>query len=278
MPTQAVPLNMTNLVPSTNQNVYRYTFPGSAYFRDASLSVKSISIFYSWQNINSTYGNNTLSIIFPTGATTATLSITIPNGTYSVSDLNSYLQSQMIANNYYLIDSTGNYVYYIELVENSVRYTIQLNEFSVPTSLPAGWTNPGWTLPTTAYTPQFVVPSTTIQTLLGFAAGTYPAAQQTSTYSTISTTTPQFNPVSAIMVGCNLINNLLSNPRTIIDTFTQGTTAVGSTITSIDYEYPWFPIVDGNYSSIDITFYDQNFNNLQIVDPNLNIFLLIKTP
>src|SRR5581483_8665201 len=106
MPTQAVPLNMTNLVPSTNQNVYRYTFPGSAYFRDASLSVKSISIFYSWQNINSTYGNNTLSIIFPTGATTATLSITIPNGTYSVSDLNSYLQSQMIANNYYLIDST----------------------------------------------------------------------------------------------------------------------------------------------------------------------------
>lgn len=271
-------LNQTNLVSNNGfNNIYRYAFPGSAAFKDAKLAVSKIQIYYSWQNINTYYNNDTLSIIFPTAATTATLSITIPNGTYSIADLNAYLQSQMIANNYYLVDSGGNNVFYIELVENAVRYSVQLNTFPVPTSLPSGWTNPGYTLPTTAYTPQLVVPATNIVNSIGFAAGTYPPAQQTSTYSVISTTVPQLSPVSSVIVQCNLVNNLLSNPRSVIYSFSPGGVSYGSLIESNAYEYSWIPIQDGTYSTIDIIFYDQNNNQLQIIDTNLVIFLLIES-
>jgi hypothetical protein len=271
-----VVLNQSNVINNGNNNVLTYNFPGSASFKDAKIAIARIQLFYSWQNINSTYGNNTISIIFPTGATTATVNITIPNGSYSVTDLNSYLQSQMVANNYYLIDGSGNYVYYLEIVENSVRYSIQVNEFPVPTSLPAGWTNPGWTLPTTGYTPQLVIPSTSIQTLLGFTAGTYPAAQQTATYSVLSTSTPQLSPVSSVILGCNLVNNRLANPRSVIYSFSPGGATYGSLIESNAYQYSWIDIQDGTYDSVNITLYDQNFNALQIIDTDIVIFVLVK--
>ncbi len=271
-------LNMSNVVSNGGlNNVYRYTFPGSTGFRNSKIAVSNIQIFYSWQNITSNYANNTLSMIFPTAATTATVSVTIPNGTYSVADLNSYLQSVMVANNYYLINGAGDYIYYLELVENASRYAIQLNTYPVPTALPAGWTNPGWTLPAVGYTPQLVVPNTSIQTLLGFVAGTYPSPQQTAAYSVLSTSVPQLSPVSSVIVGCNLVNNKLSNPRSVIYSFSPGGTTYGNLIQSSAYQYSWVDIQDGTYSSIDITFYDQNFNNLQILDTNLVIFLLIQS-
>jgi hypothetical protein len=270
-------INQSNLISSSANNVYRYTFPGSATFNGAKIAVSNVQIYYSWQNVNTYYNNNTLSIIFPTGATTSTISITIPSGSYSVSDLNSYLQSQMIANNFYLVDSNGNYVYYLELVENAVRYSIQLNTFPVPTALPTGYTNPGaWALPTTAYTPQLVVPATSIQTLIGFVAGTYPAAQQTTTYSALSTSTPQVSPVSSVLVGCSFVNNKLSNPQSVLYSFSPGGVTYGSLIQSNAYQYSWVDIQDGTYNSVDITFYDQSFSALQIIDTNIIVFLLIK--
>src|ERR1700679_2326414 len=200
--------NSTNLVPSgTYNNVYRYTFPGSTSFKGGKVAISSIQIFYSWQNINISYNNNTLSMIFPTSTGTTTIAVTFPSGTYAVADINSYLQSIMVTHNFFLINTQGDYVYYLELVENAVLYSIQLNVFPVPTSLPAGWTNPGWSLPTTGYTPQLVVPSTPIQQLLGFQAGTYPPTQQTLAYSAVSTSVPQLSPVSSVIVGCNLVNN-----------------------------------------------------------------------
>ena len=270
-------LNQANVVSNGgNNNVLRYTFPGSAEFKNAKIAISSVQIYYSWQNINATYNNNTLSITFPTAATTATISITIPSGTYSVSDLNSYLQSEMIANNYYLIDSSGQYVYYVELVENAVRYSVQLNCFPVPTTLASGWTNPGWTLPTTAYTPQVVIPSTGIVELLGFAAGTYPPAQQITTYSALSSTTPQLSPVSSVIMGCNFVNNLLSNPRSVIYSFSPNGATYGSLIQSNAYQYSWVDIQNGVYPTVEITLYDQNFNALQVIDTNIVIFMLVK--
>jgi hypothetical protein len=270
-------LNQSNVISNGSlNNIYRYNFPGSATFQNAKIAVSNVQIYYSWQNINTYYSNNQFSIILPTAATTATLSITIPNGSYSVADLNAYVQSQLVSNNYYLIDSNGNYVYYVEFAENAVRYSIQLNLFPVPTVLPADWTNPGWTLPTSTLTPQVVIPSTNIQTLLGFAAGTYPTVAQATAYSILSTSTPQLSPVSSVILGCNLVNNKLANPRSTIYSFSPGGVTYGELIQASAYQYSWVDIQDGTYASVDITFYDQNFSGLQIIDTNLVIFLLVK--
>lgn len=271
-------LNSSNLVSGGYNNVYRYRFPGSATFKDSKLAVSNVQIYYSWYTISSNNNNNTFSIIIPTGAGTATLSITVPNGSYSISDLNSYIQSQLVSNGYYLVDSNGNYVYYIELVTNSTRYAVQLNCFPVPTALPAGWSNPGaWALPLATSTPQLVVPSTNFQYIIGFAPGTYPSPAQATTYSTISTITPQVSPVSSVILGCNIVSNRLANPQTTLYSFSPGGATYGQLIQSSAYQYSWVSIPDGTYSSIDIIFYDQNFNALQIVDTNLVVFLLIRT-
>lgn len=271
-------LTQNNLVPSANNNVYRYSFPGSATFSNSKVAVSTIQIYYSWQNVNVQNTNNTCSIIFPVGAGTATVAITFPDGSYSVADLNSYLQFIMIQNNYYLIDSAGNYVYYLELVENSVRYSVQLNTYPVPTILPGGWTNPGWVLPAVGNTPQLIVPATNFRNLIGFAsAGTYPSPAQATAYSALSTTTPQLSVVSSVLVGCNLINNRLANPRTLLYSFSPGGTQYGNLIESNAYQYSWVDIQDGTYSTIEITLYDQSFNPLKIIDTNLVIFLLIKS-
>jgi hypothetical protein len=269
--------NSTNLVSSTNNNVYRYTFPGSATFKNAKVAISNVQMYYSWQNINSTYANNTFQIIVPVGASTVTISLTVPSGTYSVSDLNSYIQSIFIANGYYLVDANGDFIYYLELVENSSRYAVQLNTFPVPTSLPTGWSNPGaWSLPTVGYTPQLVVPSTNFVDLLGFAAGTYPSPQQSTSYSALSTQTPQLSPVSSVVVTCSLVQNKLSNPQQLLYSFSPGGYSYGQLIQSNAYQYSWVTVPDGTYADISVSFYDQNFNQLQIIDTQLVVFLLIK--
>lgn len=134
-------LNSTNLDSgSPYNNVYKYVFSnGSATFRNAKISVNNIYLYYSWYSISASQRNNQFSYIWYSGSgpTATTVSITVPDGFYSISDLNSYLQSVMITNNHYLIDSTGNFVYFIEFEENSTYYSIQLNCYALLTSAQA---------------------------------------------------------------------------------------------------------------------------------------------
>lgn len=97
-------------------------------------------MYYSWYSITSPYVNSQFQIVWPAGAGTTTFTITIPNGFYTISDLNSYLQKYCITNGLYLINVSGQYLYYCEFLTNSNYYAIQFNAYSVPTSLPAGWT------------------------------------------------------------------------------------------------------------------------------------------
>jgi hypothetical protein len=104
------------------------------------MCVSNITLPYSFYNVSSYYNNRTFSLIFPKGSTTQTISVTLQEGFYTVTDINSYIQQTCIANGAYLIDSTGNYVYYQRLVYNSTYYAVQLLLYSVPTTLPICYT------------------------------------------------------------------------------------------------------------------------------------------
>ena len=129
-------------------------------------TISSITLPYIFFNVSSYYNNKTFSLIFPTAATTITYSFTLPDGFYTVTDINSYIQQQCIANGAYLIDSSSNNVYFVQLVYNSTYYAVQFLYFSVPTTI-GTYTRPttglysltGTGLPTTAYTPQLVLAS-----------------------------------------------------------------------------------------------------------------------
>ena len=85
-------LNSSNVVGSNN-NTFQYNFiSGSFKIPEGSeIAISQATIPYSWYNITSNYNNNTFGIRWvTTGASTQTF--TLPDGFYTVSDLNAYIQ------------------------------------------------------------------------------------------------------------------------------------------------------------------------------------------
>jgi len=277
-------LNSSNVIGSNN-NTYQYNFiSGSFHAKDCEMAVSSLAIPYSWYNITSAYNNKTISISFPYLATTTTLNITLPDGFYSVSDINNYIALQMINAGLYLINSTGSYVYYFQVYSNATYYTNTIVLSLVPTSLPTGyslpptgfWSGSGNGLPTTASTPSFTLASSgSINTILGFKTGTY-TSSTSSSQSINGTITPVGSTVNALVARCNLLSNNIAMPSDILDTVPITSTSFGSNLTYNPPFQKWIDIRDGAYNSMTITFQDQNLNTLYALDSNISMSLLIR--
>ena len=270
-------INGSNLVPSTNNNTYQYFFPSSIQLEPSSkIALASINMFYSWYNISTAYNNNKFNIIWATNIGTTTYNLTIPDGYYTVAQLNTYLDSFLIQNGLYLIDNNGKYIYYLEIQENPNVYGIQLNSFPIPNLLPAGWSNPAaMTFPAIATTPQFVILNNNFQQWTGVNQGIYPSPSQATTYSKVSDFTPQVTPIQSVLMTCSLVNNAYANPTSLLYSFNTSNTAFGGLITSSPNEYIFVNVQQGLYSDITIRFSDQSFNPISIRDTNIVINLLV---
>ena len=271
-------INSSGLQSDSYNNRYRFNFPaGSVNFTKAKVAVASVSIFYSWFNITAELNNNTFSVVWPTNAGNITSVITIPDGYYSVGTLNEYMQQWAITNGRYLVNASGDYVYYIEFIENATYYSVQYVSQPVPTALPAGYTNPaGMTFPAVASTPQIIIPSNNLRNTLGFNAGTYPAAMQATTYTKLSDFTPQITPIQSLLINTDLVANSYNIPSGILYTFSPSGTVFGGLIVSTPNEYFFVDVSDGNYSQFNIEFLDQNYNKVKIRDSNIIVQLLFK--
>ena len=272
-------LNSSNVIGRDN-NIYKYNFINGMFTipEGSEIALSSITMPYSWFNITTVYNNNTFQIIWY-GTTATTYTVVLPNGFYLISDINNYLESFMILNSLYLIvSSTGNYIFYVQLFTSSTYYSNQILSFAVPTTLPSGYTTPiGWPgFPVVASTPLMTVLNNNLTKLLGFSAGSYPPVTQSTNYSILSNLLPPVgSPVNSIIVRCSLIDNAVAMPTDILDSFSINA-SFGSNINySPNYE-KWISVRKGTYSNITITFVDQDFNNIAIVDPNVIITLLIK--
>ena len=270
-------LNLNNQV-STNQ--FRYKFSQPIDFSQYEIALGSISIYYSWRAITALRQNNTFKVIFPTGSTTATYTITLPDGTYSASDINAYLQYWSIQNNLYLINSsTGQYYYFISCSENPSSYALQftlqpvkvLSGYTAATGMP--------TAPTTAYTPQLQIidtGSSSFSAIIGFSQGTYPSAQTTSIYSVNSNMVPQLDPVAAVVVGCSSLYNPIANNAQVLHTFTSAGVGYGGLITTSNSQSTDYTPMQGINNELTISFYTQDMIPIQIIDNNVCVRLLIR--
>ena len=281
----ALVLNSSNVTGANNSN-FQYNFINGGFVaKDAEIALIAVTYPYSWYNVTSYYNNQNFTINFPTGASSMTpLAFSLPAGYYSVTDIQNYIQQQCIANNYYIVDSTGNYLYYFYMSYDFNYYKIQILFSAVPTALTTGQKLPsagtgGWktALPTSGYTPKLVLPATgSISTIIGFAPGaSYPSAVTTSSTSILSTLTPNAASVNALVVRCSIVKNNIGNPTDILDQINI-TTTYGSAITYQPSFERWVKVSDGTYSNFQLTFQDQNFNTLYALDPNVSITLLIK--
>jgi len=246
--------------------------------KDAKIAISSVTIPYSWFNITQAYNNNMFQFTWY-GSSTTVYTVTLPNGFYSVSDVNNYLENFMIANKLYLIDSNGLYVYYIQLYTSVTYYSNQILCFPIPISLPVGYTAPvGWPgYPAVTSTPLFTILNNKFQSYLGFTFGNYPSVTQITSFSVLSNLlSPVGSTVNSITVRCSLVNNASCMPTDIMDSFPIENSSFGSNLNYTPTFEKWVSLNNGTYSSLIIYFVDQNFNTIYMNDPNVSVTLLIR--
>ncbi|GMF61693.1 unnamed protein product [Phytophthora fragariaefolia] len=190
-------------------------------------------------------------------------------------DINNYVQYWGIQNNLYLTnDTTGEYYYFISCVENPSAYAIQFT--MMPVKNLTGYTAASGmpTMPVTAYPPQLQINNSAFGDIVGLDVATYPSSQQTSIYAVNSNKTPQIDPVSAVVVGLNCLYNPLASNAQALHTFTSSGVGYDGLITTSQAAGITYTPCQGTNNEIVVSFYDQNFQPLQIVDGNVCIRLL----
>ena len=206
----------------------------------------------------------------------------MPDGNYSINDVNTYLQSVMVQNTHYLVNTvSGDFIYYIQFETNATFYAVQLNEYVVPTILPVNTALPvgaTWALPAIASTPQVIILVNNFRSIIGFNAGTYPTVvPQATTYSVLSVTAPQVNPISSLQITCSIASNPYSSQSKVIYAFGVPETPFGGQILIEVPEYAFTKIVDGNYNEFEVSILDQNGAPVILIDPQISIMLVIKS-
>lgn len=254
---------------NTKNNELRLVLPVPIELRDSEVAISSLIMYNSVFNITTIYGNNFFSYIF----SGITYNLTIPNGYYTISDLNGWLELQMYNNNHYMLDQYGDPVYFLKLESNPVYYSVTLT--ASPIVLPSGGSNPNALIP--GNSPQFIFTNTNFCTFLGFNSGTYPPAPSPMRFQQNSQNVPQLDPVNTYNVVCNLArnDNLSSLPQVIYSFI------ISEDIGVQHKEEPsllqWFSCNNTVVNEIILTLRDSQYRDINILDvAGFTITLLFK--
>lgn len=279
-------LNKNHINNSFNSEL-RYEFNKAHTFsKGDTIAVSHINLFYSWFNITKNYNNNKFQYVWwdANGDLTDIKDIIIPDGYYSINILNEYLQSQMVKNNHYLTNGSNN-IYFIELLTNSVYYSIEIRLSSLKTTEEFGDNviipnNATWNLPNEYQTPKInILSNNNFGKYLGFNAGSVFQDFTTNTpstrdnYSFLNDFNPSIDPSFSYNITCNLVENNLSIPNNVLTSFaTPNGVSIGDLI-NFNADVIYSKIKEGTYKEIVIKIYDQDFNLLRIKDNNM-LFVL----
>lgn len=286
--------NSSNLVNDGQNNKLVYKFPNSVQFKDSYISLSQAQMYYSWFNITSSYSNNTFSYVWLNNAgIPTTYTCLIPNGIYEIATLNNFLQYTFLQNGHYLVNGSGQNVFYAEFILNPARYSVQINTFLFPNALPVGWTNPaGIAFPyANTFNPSIIIPNN-LNTIMGFTTtlttdinlnNTYapPPSQYISklangTLSYISTTSPQVQPNSSILINISNIDNSYSQPTGIVYSIVPSV-GVGEVINEKPVNYIWNKLIQGTYNEIRMSILgNKDLQPIQINDPAMTFVFVIK--
>lgn len=272
-------LKSNNITDTSKNSTFEYNFPNSINFKDMELALIQASMYYTWFNISDELGNRTFSYQYVVGGTTTTRTLTLDEGLYEITDINKALQFDFINAGLYLVDSNGDNVYYAEFLINTVLNSIDINTYAVPTSLPAGFTQPSnWVgYPTTTYNVNIQMASAFNQ-IVGYASD-FESGLSSGTGTTLtfnSSTAPNVNPNSSVLVECNVIDNPFGNPSGIIYAIVP-TVGVGGLINVQPPEYAFNNIKDGVYSNLRIRLLNKTtLTPLTIQDGEITLILAIK--
>ena len=274
-------LTTANIEENSNNTKLVYNFPSGGYtFKNDMIALQSVYQYFSIFNITSDYGNNTFSYTWFDGVE---YTITIPDGYYEISDLNSYFQSIMIANTHYMTNSAGQFIYFLEFIVNTSRYAVQINSYPLDATIQStnGYILPSgasWSVPTTSTLSQFNINTSGFGEVLGYEIGSYPSNQTGSTTASfLSSVAPQITPYSSILVSCNLVNNRAVIPSNILSSYTPLGTSIGGLFKFEPNYLQFADVEDGQYTQLVIELRDQLSRSIIIRDPNMLMTLYTET-
>tara|TARA_R100000951_G_scaffold111855_2_gene111362 strand:+ start:2096 stop:2989 length:894 start_codon:yes stop_codon:yes gene_type:complete len=282
-------LKSSNITDTTKNSTFKYEFPNSINFKDMELGLISASLYYSWFNISDELGNRTFSYLLwensaSGGADFIQNFITLDEGLYEIGDLNKALQFAFIEKGFYLVDTNGDNVYFAEFIVNSVKNSVDIVTYSVPTTLPSGYTAPStwdYFYSVQTYYPLFILPTTsTFNEIIGYNTGMVTAQTFGDTAFTPRTansiTAPNVNPNSSVLVEVNIVDNPYGVPANIIYAIVPNV-GVGSLIYVAPPEYAFVPIRDGVYNGLTLRLLNKDtLEPLTIQDSQITIILGIK--
>ena len=293
-------MNSSNVVPNGQNNQLVYSFPNSIAFPNHEIAIQSISMYYSWVNINSTSLNNNQYQIYWT-ATEDTFTVVMPDGLYEIATINQYLQFFCIQNGLFLITATGSYVYFIEWTINTSLYAVQLNLYPIPTEaeatalgyiapsiangFPADWA--GYTASSVGLVPAIflsapTLPANNFYKIIGFPqdfnmlnAPYGPPTGGTVNASYVSTTAPQVQPNPTLYIAISNIENNMATPSSIIGTISP-TVNYGELINITPPQFAWNKLLSGTYNSLRLSLLGTNKQPVQLLDPTMTLTLVIR--
>lgn len=259
-------------------NTYTTSLTSTVDLSEYEVGVGQAYLYNSWFTINQyPLNNNQFQLIVPTNSGSTTYTITIPNGSYQITELDRYLKYWMIANGLYLINSTtGLYTYYAGWAISPTNYTVQWITYPLPTSLPTGYTSGGMTFPIAAnqHYQLTILSSNNFKDIVGFNPGTYPTVPtNVGTQTKESDYAPDVNPISTIQCRLSCVYNPLSSNSQLLHVFSTKGTSLGELI-DVSPSYAQFTPCIGNHKEITLSFFDQNGHALDILDRNI-VFKLV---
>ena len=229
---------MNTLNSKTNEpNKFMYQFTDKLDLKNPNenIALANLSIYYTWKNIKSGYNNSKFKISAPTWNDTFDL----PDGFYSVSDIQDYFE-YIIKKHETIADNSPVQIYANE-IENRIAFKIK-----------------------TGYKLELLTKGT--MQLLGDLKKDFDQNKNGELL-------PRLETVEVVLVHCNLVNNSYQQASKLLFTFVPNK-QFGQLITITPHSPTMLKTTNAEFSFIEIWFTDQNNRPLEIED-NVNITLII---
>ena len=202
---------------------------------DKFVALLNLSIYYTWKNIKTSYKNNNFKI----SALTQNKELELPDGSYSVSDIQDYFEYILIT----LRENTDNpsIRIYVNKIKNRITFKIK-----------------------TGYCLELLFPET--MKLFG-------STKSKITKDKNGENVPYLEITEIVLIHCNIVNNDYQQDSRVLYTFVPNK-SFGQLLDISPKNFIFLKTFNSEFSYIEVWFTDQNSKPLEIED-KINITLVI---
>ena len=223
-------------INQSNKFIYQFTDKLNLKTpNNKNIGLVNLSIYYTWKNIKSEYNNNKFKISAPTWNDTFDL----PDGSYSISDIQDYFE--FIINKYETLAENSAIQIYPNKIKNRIIFKVK-----------------------TGYKLELLSPET--MKLLG-------STKKDVDKDKNGEDVPKLESVEVVLVHCNLVNNSYQQASKVLFTFVPNK-QFGQLITISPHSLTMLKTTNSEFPFIQVWFTDQNNRPLEIED-SVNITLII---